>query len=568
MQELYATSSKFDKLKISKAIVAAVREFGGHFCQADEKRGGLYFDIGDKRAWDKTSQALREGQADIRAKLAAEDPAGMSKINEYKQVISEQTFFAYSCRVMESLFHPEGDGMSACGRECPHAKRRQTLNTLGANPMQIHNAMQSLSPPPLPPAQQGQVQTYLMGAADVMQNNNFQQQQYNNNMQPYQADLNSFEPLPYNEPMPPLPPVGGQFEPLPYASGGAPNNYNGPNSNSITSQDVSGLLGESGSLQKPGLMYDRGSSQGTAFSLRNLINGGFEVNSEEGKQLMDQLNLEVDQLIRRKSYGLIQIDTKEAFEDLVFEEDSMMQFDDDDLKDIGPLKNEKEDTDKMTANKMKQGRMASSLTYKDDMSLMNMSILSLDDRGESTALAGEQAIGGLFSGGPKDGNDTPKSILSDPSGPRDMRKRRTRVSFAGKNDARAMSLMSMDDKSFSKLVDCISDPESSGNEGGRNMSELSTDSALLDSRKMGFPVRKEVAQKLEGGGRDISALAAQKGDRPQDNEQEFSHMAGKVSNPGSEVTNSLSIPGGPPNISQLNMSTMSLASDIDPELLK
>ena len=120
MQELYATSSKFDKLKISKAIVAAVREFGGHFCQADDKRGGLYYDIGDKRAWDKTSQALREGQAEVRAKLAEDDPAGMSKIAEYKQVISEQTFFAYACQIMESLYHSDGkDSISACGQECP-----------------------------------------------------------------------------------------------------------------------------------------------------------------------------------------------------------------------------------------------------------------------------------------------------------------------------------------------------------------------------------------------------------------------------------------------------------------
>ena len=48
------------------------------------------------------------------------------------------------------------------------------------------------------------------------------------------------------------------------------------------------------------------------------------MSSNEGKMLMEQLNQEVDDLIRRKSYGLIQIDTKQAFEDLVFEEDSTM----------------------------------------------------------------------------------------------------------------------------------------------------------------------------------------------------------------------------------------------------
>jgi len=151
-QELYATSSKFDKLKISKAIVAAIRHFGGNFIQSDEQRGGLYFDIGDKRAWDKTSQALREGQAEVRGKLA-EEPADTSKILEYKQIISEQAFFAYACKITESLFcSASGEsGISACGPECPFAKRRQTLHQLGANPLQIFNAMCSMATPPLPP---------------------------------------------------------------------------------------------------------------------------------------------------------------------------------------------------------------------------------------------------------------------------------------------------------------------------------------------------------------------------------------------------------------------------------
>eukprot|EP00956_Cyclotella_meneghiniana_P019594 scaffold33742_cov115-Cyclotella_meneghiniana.AAC.1 len=58
-KELYATASKFDKLKICKAIVAASRHFGWRFLQTEAS--GESFDTGDKRAWEKTSQALREG---------------------------------------------------------------------------------------------------------------------------------------------------------------------------------------------------------------------------------------------------------------------------------------------------------------------------------------------------------------------------------------------------------------------------------------------------------------------------------------------------------------------------
>jgi len=103
-KELYATSSKFDKLKISKAIVRAVREKGGHFLEMKDK---LYFDIGDKRAWDKTSQALREGQTEIRKRLEQEEARqkesksslqsdGSSKVAQYKQIISDHRFLDYS----------------------------------------------------------------------------------------------------------------------------------------------------------------------------------------------------------------------------------------------------------------------------------------------------------------------------------------------------------------------------------------------------------------------------------------------------------------------------------------
>eukprot|EP01083_Nonionella_stella_P005423 15674_1 len=63
---LYAKCPRSDKAKISKGIVAAVRELGGRFLESDEHADGVYWDIGDKKAWAKTSQALREGQTKIR----------------------------------------------------------------------------------------------------------------------------------------------------------------------------------------------------------------------------------------------------------------------------------------------------------------------------------------------------------------------------------------------------------------------------------------------------------------------------------------------------------------------
>lgn len=55
----YASAKKFDKIHISKEIVATVRNCGGRFLELD-KCTQLYYDIGDVNAWAKTSQALRD----------------------------------------------------------------------------------------------------------------------------------------------------------------------------------------------------------------------------------------------------------------------------------------------------------------------------------------------------------------------------------------------------------------------------------------------------------------------------------------------------------------------------
>lgn len=65
---LYITCLKTEKLKISRSIVAAIREQNGRFLERDAKKG-TWFDIGDKKAIEKTSQALREGQPKLRKQM-------------------------------------------------------------------------------------------------------------------------------------------------------------------------------------------------------------------------------------------------------------------------------------------------------------------------------------------------------------------------------------------------------------------------------------------------------------------------------------------------------------------
>ena len=66
---LYVTCLKTEKLKISRSIVAAIREQKGRFLEKDNVRNA-WFDIGEKKAVEKTSQALREGAPKLRQKMA------------------------------------------------------------------------------------------------------------------------------------------------------------------------------------------------------------------------------------------------------------------------------------------------------------------------------------------------------------------------------------------------------------------------------------------------------------------------------------------------------------------
>eukprot|EP00591_Stephanopyxis_turris_P002623 CAMPEP_0195520032 /NCGR_PEP_ID=MMETSP0794_2-20130614/15955_1 /TAXON_ID=515487 /ORGANISM="Stephanopyxis turris, Strain CCMP 815" /LENGTH=857 /DNA_ID=CAMNT_0040649301 /DNA_START=76 /DNA_END=2649 /DNA_ORIENTATION=+ len=67
-QPLYVSACKHEKLKVSKSIVEAIRKSipPGRFLERN--RDG-WVDIGDKRAWDKTSQTLREGAAEVRGEV-------------------------------------------------------------------------------------------------------------------------------------------------------------------------------------------------------------------------------------------------------------------------------------------------------------------------------------------------------------------------------------------------------------------------------------------------------------------------------------------------------------------
>lgn len=76
-QPEYVGARKKDKAIISKRIVRLVREKGGRFLRRDAS-SGLWIEVGDKKASEKTSQALREG-LDVRAQASGKSPRRPSK---------------------------------------------------------------------------------------------------------------------------------------------------------------------------------------------------------------------------------------------------------------------------------------------------------------------------------------------------------------------------------------------------------------------------------------------------------------------------------------------------------
>jgi adenine-specific DNA methylase len=57
---------KRGKTAIRRSIVATIRKQKGQFSQRGNDK--IWYDIGDAKATEKTSQALREGQPDLRGK--------------------------------------------------------------------------------------------------------------------------------------------------------------------------------------------------------------------------------------------------------------------------------------------------------------------------------------------------------------------------------------------------------------------------------------------------------------------------------------------------------------------
>lgn len=96
-KELYVSLPKKQKMLLAQSIVNAVRSQNppGRFLQKDVNGNSLWYDVGDKRAQEKTSQALREGAPEIRTKLhpttISPNPGAAVQSSSYVPNESEQS---------------------------------------------------------------------------------------------------------------------------------------------------------------------------------------------------------------------------------------------------------------------------------------------------------------------------------------------------------------------------------------------------------------------------------------------------------------------------------------------
>jgi len=85
------TSTKKQKMQISRSIVDAIRSLNppGRFLDKHPETG-LWYDIGDRKAIEKTSQTLRDGAAEVRKQLSQDlgDPKFLTAVFDLDDVIA------------------------------------------------------------------------------------------------------------------------------------------------------------------------------------------------------------------------------------------------------------------------------------------------------------------------------------------------------------------------------------------------------------------------------------------------------------------------------------------------
>lgn len=139
---LYITCLKAEKFKISRSIVAAIREQDGRFLERNTQKG-TWYDIGDKKAIEKTSQALREGQPKLRQQIVE---LGTGASGTSSALVDNSFPTGQMYQMSDNMVHQQ----NMMQQQMDQQQHQQNMVA-----MQQQGLMDSMSEMPPPPARDG-----------------------------------------------------------------------------------------------------------------------------------------------------------------------------------------------------------------------------------------------------------------------------------------------------------------------------------------------------------------------------------------------------------------------------
>lgn len=121
-QPAYVQARKRDKTRIAKSIVAQVRSRNGRFLR---KEDGKWIDVGDKKAAEKTSQALREGLSGRMREIVKEGGVGLQKLKKIGFSLYEDNITRED--VQQRLKREKDDDDSSTNDEEDHVEKKKKI---------------------------------------------------------------------------------------------------------------------------------------------------------------------------------------------------------------------------------------------------------------------------------------------------------------------------------------------------------------------------------------------------------------------------------------------------------
>ena len=126
-KQLYSQLNKKQKQMLSRSIVHAVRTQRpmGRFLQRQGPQSALWCDVGDARAVEKTSQALREGNPQQQQQKEHPDAPELPPRKSMEPVWSEGSNYSTSLQILAQQ-HEEEDRRALAREDVPHAASNHT----------------------------------------------------------------------------------------------------------------------------------------------------------------------------------------------------------------------------------------------------------------------------------------------------------------------------------------------------------------------------------------------------------------------------------------------------------